>query len=248
MDAISGPEIQLFAYYDNKTDFTFEKSTFDCYVLIAVKSGSFQYEIAGGERHTATRNSIVIFPPNTPIFKEIVAPASFVMVKLSADDAFSLPQTPFTRTDTRIQENISILSQGGFTFTHNPTAEHVHCILDLWYMVVGSSEKKPTALQGAYDYICQHFCEEISIQALAKSYGYTPPRFIAIFNKHYGAPPKNIILQHRISKAQQLLLQTELPVGEISLACGYEDALYFSRIFSKYCGLSPAQFRKSESI
>ena len=241
--------VSFFACFDHKTAFTAEKTSFDSYVLFAVKHGSIQYQIDDGNRYTAKENSIVVFPPNVPIFKEILEPTSFVMAKLNGQTDFVCPQEPFVLTDSsRIQEDISALSQKGFAFTHNPDAETVHYILDLWFLLAESVEKKTTPLQSAYDYICSHFCEDISIQALAESYGFTPPRFIAIFNKHYGAPPKNIILQRRILKAQQLLLQTDLSVGEISTECGYDDALYFSRIFSKYCGLSPAQFRKSENI
>ncbi len=249
MEKLLPPEITLFAYYDDKNAFISENCSYDCHVLIAVKSGCLQYQTEDGVAYTAKENNLVVLPPNTPIFQKVLEPAAFVMAKLQTQVNPEFPQEPLVVQDcSRIAENISALSKNGFAFTHTPDAEATHYILDLWYLAGESVQTQTAPLQSAYDYLQAHFCEDISIQDLAKSYGYTPPRFIAIFNKHYGAPPKNIILQRRISKAQQLLLQSDLSVGEISLACGYEDALYFSRIFSKYCGVSPAQFRKNENI
>ena len=249
MEKFMQPEITLFAYYDNKTTFISEKCIYDCYVLIAVKSGCLQYRTEDGSTYTAKENCLVILPPNIPIFQNVLEPAAFIMAKLNLSNEAPFLQAPLTvENNVRIAENISALSQNGFAFTHSPDTKTIHFILDLWYLAIEGRKKQPAPLQSAYDYLLSHFCEDISIQDLAKSYGYTPPRFIAIFNKYFGAPPKNIILQKRISKAQQLLLQSDLSVGEISLACGFDDALYFSRIFSKYCGASPSQFRKNENI
>ena len=242
-------DVRFFAYFDHKTDFSAEKSIYDTYVLFCVVKGSFRYKLADADWQTAEENSIVILKPGIPVYKEILEPLSLIVAKLHTEDAQALPAMPIVSAElARIQKDISVLTKNGFAYTNCPDEETCHYVLDLWYACTAAANRNQTPLQGTYDYICAHFCEDISIQDLAKSCGYTPPRFIAIFNKHYGAPPKNIILQKRILKAQQLLLQTDLSVGEISLQCGYEDALYFSRIFSKYCGLSPAQFRKSESI
>lgn len=242
-------KVTFFACFDNKAAFSAKEQYYADYALFCVEKGSFRYRVGDGDWHIARENSIVIFKPGALVSKEVLEPLSLIVAKLHTEDNFLFPEAPFVSADLpRIRDDISALTKGGFAYTDNPDEKTCHYIMDLWYAFVGNSEKKQIPLQATYDYLCTHFCEDISIQDLAKSCGYTPPRFIAIFNKYYGAPPKNIILQKRIAKAQQLLLQTDLSVGEVSLACGYEDALYFSRVFSKYCGISPAQFRKSENI
>ena len=45
-------------------------------------------------------------------------------------------------------------------------------------------------------------------------------------------------------KARRLLLDPDLPVSEVAVACGYDDALYFSRVFRRVCGVSPTEYRK----
>lgn len=51
------------------------------------------------------------------------------------------------------------------------------------------------------------------------------------------------ILLARLSKAKQLLRETDLPVGEISMQCGIEDVGYFSTLFRKQTGITPSAYR-----
>lgn len=241
-------DIRFFAYYDQKRTFAVPCHTFSEPVLFCLQNGQFRYRIGNCDWLTAEENAIVLCPANTPFYGEIITPSSFAMAKFSANTDFPKVVQPIYPEAARVQENLKCLRQSGFALTHQPNEEIRHYVKDLYYMALSALPREKLPLQDAYDDICSHFCEDISINDLAKQYGYTAPRLIALFNKHYGAPPKNIILRQRIMKAQGLLLQTELSVGEISLACGYEDTLYFSRIFSKYCGCSPSQFRKENTL
>ncbi|MBR3979059.1 MAG: helix-turn-helix transcriptional regulator [Oscillospiraceae bacterium] len=243
----AAPQVLFFAYFDCKPQFDFPQESYGHTVLFCLKSGAFRYKIGNGPWYVAKENAIVLCPPGVPFFREALGPVSLLMAKLDAS-ACVLPEAPVYCTDPRVQSDIAHLTEKGFAFTYNPEEKICHYVRDLWYAATENPGNGRRPLQEVYDYICSHFCEDISINELAQKYGYTAPRLIALFNKHYGAPPKNIILRNRIIKAQGLLLQTDLSVGEISLACGYEDTLYFSRIFSKYCGCSPSQFRKQETI
>ena len=241
--------ISFFAYFDRKEQFASTPTVFSKYVLFCLKSGSFRYQIGSGQWHTAKENALVVCPPNTEFLAEMLEPAALVMAKFTVSEEISLPDAPIYPQDTaRVLSDLKYLTQEGFTFTHTPTDALCHYCKDLWFLVLDTAKNEQTPLADAYRYICSHYPEDISINQLAQRYGYATPRFIALFHKYYGAPPKSIILKKRITKAQRLLLQTDLPVGEISLQCGYEDTLYFSRVFSKYCGVSPSQFRKREYL
>ncbi|WP_181592738.1 AraC family transcriptional regulator [Paenibacillus sp. YN15] len=52
--------------------------------------------------------------------------------------------------------------------------------------------------------------------------------------------------QIRLGKAKELLLKTELPVGEVAEQAGFPDLCYFSRLFKKEFGLSPLHYRKRQ--
>jgi len=61
-----------------------------------------------------------------------------------------------------------------------------------------------------------------------------------------GSTISNYITKIRIDYARQLLKEhPNMPISEVGMRCGYVDAAYFSRTFSRLMGLSPAQYRKA---
>ncbi len=100
-------------------------------------------------------------------------------------------------------------------------------------------------LATAVAYIEKNYCSDISIAKLAETTGYSERQFCRLFKSAFSASPNTFITNLRLQKAQQLLKTTSLPVGEISWTCGYADHNYFSRIFKKYIGLSPSEYREN---
>ncbi len=98
----------------------------------------------------------------------------------------------------------------------------------------------------AMNYINEHFTEKINISALAKQLYISPEYFCYRFKKFFNISPQQFITQKRISLAKQLLETTQLPISSIAQHCGYQDPLYFSRVFTKFCAASPSEFRKSD--
>ena len=62
-----------------------------------------------------------------------------------------------------------------------------------------------------------------------------------------GLDVTHFIRSRRILKAVQLLKNTELPISEIYIKCGFESANYFTRVFHKQMGMTPTQYRKQEN-
>jgi AraC-like DNA-binding protein len=68
-----------------------------------------------------------------------------------------------------------------------------------------------------------------------------------LFKKEMGITPLEYMTKLRMKKAEQLLsamCNKEYSVAEVAQMCGYEDALYFSRVFKKTYGCSPSNFNK----
>ena len=61
----------------------------------------------------------------------------------------------------------------------------------------------------------------------------------------FGKPPRKYLTSIRVKKARELLESTDYGVGEIGNIVGYDNPLYFSRIFKKQTGISPAEYRKA---
>ena len=67
--------------------------------------------------------------------------------------------------------------------------------------------------------------------------------FGKIFKEAVGETPQEFLLKYRMTKAAELLKLTQLSVGEISSAVGYENQLHFSRAFKSVYGASPKKWR-----
>lgn len=104
--------------------------------------------------------------------------------------------------------------------------------------------------QNAKKYIKENYHRQISISELAKSYNITRNYLYMLFKKEYNISLQEYILTIRIEKAKQLLSNNEknLSISEIAFAVGFNDPLYFSRIFALKTGLSPSAFRKNVLI
>lgn len=55
--------------------------------------------------------------------------------------------------------------------------------------------------------------------------------------------PASYIRDQRLTKAKHLLRSTDLPIGQVAFAVGFEDPLYFSRLFKTSIGISPTNYR-----
>jgi AraC-like DNA-binding protein len=65
------------------------------------------------------------------------------------------------------------------------------------------------------------------------------------FSKVVGSTPMDWLRRERMNAAKRLLVQTDLPVSEVAVRCGYPDPLHFSREFRRLTGSSPTNFRGS---
>lgn len=86
--------------------------------------------------------------------------------------------------------------------------------------------------------------KNLKLEELSKICSLSKYRFLHVFKEHTGFSPMEYLKHIRVEKAKDLLLSSSLSVAEISQIVGYENQLYFSRVFKSIEGISPNNFRK----
>ena len=92
--------------------------------------------------------------------------------------------------------------------------------------------------------INENYGSRILIQEFAKKFNLNPNYLSSLFKSVCGKSFTSYLTELRLKKAKELLEDSSLSLYEISDKVGYDDYFHFSKIFKKYNGLSPANFRK----
>jgi len=93
------------------------------------------------------------------------------------------------------------------------------------------------------EFMRNHLEEPLTVASLATIAGLSASRYSAVFRNNTGHSPIEYLIRLRMQRAVHLLGTTSLPVKIISNKVGWEDPLYFSRLFRSIHGFSPAQYR-----
>lgn len=104
--------------------------------------------------------------------------------------------------------------------------------------------QQPDLVEQIQNYIEEYYNQPITRESLAQMLNYSVPYIAKQFKQKTGRSIIDYLIQIRIQKAQQLLLHTTSSLQEIASSVGYEDVSYFIRIFKKYSGQTPMQFKQ----
>lgn len=97
-------------------------------------------------------------------------------------------------------------------------------------------------------YIHSHYQDELTLKNLADRFYVSSPYLSHKFREYSNFSLTDYIQMTRIRKAQELLIETDLKIINISELCGFGSISQFNRIFIKKCRLPPGQFRKNGKV
>lgn len=131
---------------------------------------------------------------------------------------------------------IALLLQEIFAFIHRSIQEAPY-----------ANRRTQKEVEHALHFFNENYYKPIQIKDYAAARHMSTCWFIRIFQQYTGMSPMQYIISIRIAKAQSLLESTDYNINEISAIVGYENPLYFSRIFKKVTGKAPALYRRTLS-
>ncbi|WP_337267405.1 AraC family transcriptional regulator [Oryzifoliimicrobium ureilyticus] len=112
--------------------------------------------------------------------------------------------------------------------------------------VFGSAEHddEKRLMQPVIDHVMANLQKPLPVEELAAIMGLSRAHFSRVFAQNEGVSPAEFVMQQRLQRAAKLLTRNDfLPVKEVAILCGFDDANYFSKVFRRVYGTNPTEFR-----
>ena len=106
-----------------------------------------------------------------------------------------------------------------------------------------STSDSDHVVKQALQYLTLQYAQPISVSGMSAMLGYHRTHLCKLFRQSTGMSPMQYLLQMRMQRAE-LLLASDMTIEQVASSVGYGDALYFSKKFRSWSGLSPSEYRK----
>lgn len=233
------------------------------YILIYCLEGSGLIEIYG-QKLELVSNSYYIIPPGTPHQYSAVKnnpwtiywlhftghQSAQIYQKFCDDKPPKIEKIPFSEKRRVVFDNLMDILEEGYSADN---IEYVN--LSLWelfssfiyphyFVDKGKGKSGNDLIDASIAFMRENLDKVISVNELAEQFHYSSSHFLRLFKNKTGFSPIHYFNYLKIQKACQLLSFTDLSVKEISFELGFEDPLYFSRLFKKSMNMSPLKYKK----
>ncbi|WP_028551533.1 helix-turn-helix transcriptional regulator [Paenibacillus sp. UNC451MF] len=248
-----------------KSNYFVGPKVIDCYSLHFILSGSV-FLSHGTETTPLQANDIFCLHPQIKYSYSIhnyspEAPLRMYWLAFSGTQALSILQRiGFTQESPYLRERLSpeLLEWIKKLFhllakqeknTDLQAQINLYSIMDL-LTKDHSGMKSKQALQDEWlkrsmEYMNTHYMEGITVMDAVQVAGVHRSHYYNEFLRMLGVSPRKYLIQLRMERASELLLNTTLNITEIARSTGYPDLYSFSRSFFNYYGMSPTEFRST---
>ena len=104
--------------------------------------------------------------------------------------------------------------------------------------------KNLNKLSAITSYMKENYKKDLSLESLAKTFGYSPTYLSRMFQKYAKTNYKTCLDNIRLEHAAKDLMNTEITIGEIAFNNGFANSKAFAKVFQAKYGMLPSEFRK----
>ena len=105
-----------------------------------------------------------------------------------------------------------------------------------------------TYVASALRYIQYNFANDVSVSDIARFVGISRSQLYRAFLQDFGVSPHNYLQTYRINEACSLLHKPGYSVAEVAGSVGFNDPLYFSRVFKAVKGCTPTEYQRNKAL
>lgn len=237
----------------------------DHYLIHYVTEGTGYYQINGTTYQIHAGDVFLVYPDREVCYwADEENPWSYAWVGFNGSDARSLLEAGGFSPDTLVQENLpgkhNILAHlrrinecyGNDLYHNTAMTGELYKTLSLFILEQKDPDLRDNStfhdeiVQKSASYIDSHYSYPISVEDIAGAVAVSRSTLFRFFKKQLGLSPQTYLEQIRIKRACLLLMETELSIGSVARSVGYEDSMYFSKVFSKVTGQSPTRYRQEK--
>lgn len=115
-------------------------------------------------------------------------------------------------------------------------------------LAVNFGRALPPQIIKAKEFIAANYKETFDLEDVANVAGLSPFYFCKMFKKVTGDHFTVYVNRVRTENAKVLLLNPNLRVNEVAYECGFQSLTHFNRIFKKFAGVSPTEYREANNV
>ncbi|MGW3956360.1 helix-turn-helix transcriptional regulator [Streptomyces sp. NPDC004752] len=225
-----------------KKQFSRSLDSYDSWCLLLPRTGTFTFEVSGGQRGQAHLDDVVICPPGGSLWRRMQTPTSFFHARFNTELAPPIGLSRVVELD-RLRSDLMMLEAAR---THVDVIA-AHVVTDIVLMLLRQREfPEDELVRQATAYLLANFnSPDLSLGGLAASLDISPAQLSRRFRAVQNVTPIAYLRSVRLRKARELLTKTDDTLQVIAERCGYRDAFYLSRVFNAQTGQSPSQYRLS---
>jgi AraC-like DNA-binding protein len=231
-------------------------------ILIYCLQGKGHY-IVDSKRYEVSSNQFIIIPATDKYMRywaDKDDPWTIYWVHYTGDniDSFNRSlnlsitkgpvQIPFNEKTIEIWQNIYQTLEMGYSIENLCSASFClyHLIAILLFPqrhIQSDKEEDGDIITRTINNMRDNLGKKLTVEDMATKHQLSVSHFSNIFRKATGMPPIDYFIHLKMQRACQLLYANDDKIKTVALDLGYEDPYYFSRIFKKYIGNSPEQYR-----
>lgn len=107
-----------------------------------------------------------------------------------------------------------------------------------------SKEEKASLANQIKAYLDTNYRRKLTLADLAQLFHIDSYYLVHMYKNNFGISPINYLIQRRMGEAMRLMAITDKKIWEIAKMVGYDNANYFSILFTRVIGISPRKFRE----